>query len=1225
MAGTCDRVRGWLVRRSEILAVTLVACATDGAGPEPERSVWSVEVSPSAGAVSVNTTLQLNATPKDSSDAPLSGRGVTWSSSAATIASVDGRGLVTGTSPGAATITATSEGKSGTANVTVTPGPATHVVFTVQPSIAIGGAEIAPAVLVTARDAQGNTATGFTAAVTVAIGANPAAGTLFGTTTVTAVAGVATFSNLRIEKAGSAYTLDATSGNLTAATSTAFDITPAAADHLAFLVQPSATTAGARIAPAVQVEFLDRFENRLTAATESVSIASLNNPSGGVLSGTTATGASAGVASFDSLSIAKAGAGYSLRATANGVTSATSTPFDIRPGAADHVVFVVQPSNTTAGAPLSPAVRVEIRDRLGNRVTAALDNVTIAILDNPGGGTLSGTNAVAAIGGVATFADLSIEKDGAGYTVQATGGGLTAATSAAFDIIVSTADHVTFLAQPSTTTAGATIGPAVRVEIQDAAGNQVASANHGVTIGILDNPGVDSVSGTTTVAAVGGVATFVDLSIDKAATGYTLRASASGLAAATSTPFDIGAGSADHVAFLLQPSGAVAGTTISPAVQVEILDRLGNRVTSATDGVSIAIRDNPGGGTVSGTTTVAAASGVAVFPDLSIDKTATAYTLQASAGGLAAATSTPFAIGPSAPDHLAFLVQPSGAVAGTAISPAVQVEILDQFGNRVTSAADGVSIAILGNPGGGTLSGTNPVAAAGGVATFPDLSIDQAGIGYTLQAATGTLTTTTSVAFEITPSIRGYLAFFLQPSTTTAGATINPAVQVEILDPSGNRLTALTDSITLAIGTNPGGGTLSGIVVAGAVAGLASFADLHLDQSGLGYTLEATGSSLAASTSTPFTVTAGPVDAGQATVTAAPDTIGACLSPCLTGITASTITVTARDQLGNPVSGVAVTLNGSPSTGNRFRNPGASGVTNAGGVFAAEFSSSRVEAKTVSATVGGTVIPQTAAVAVMPVLVGAGDIADCNTSGDEATARLLDSVPGSVFTAGDNAYESGTATEYTRCYKPSWGRHRTRTRPSPGNHDYNTSGATGYFGYFGSLAGPSGRGYYSYDLGAWHMISLNSNIGMNAGSSQEKWLRTDLAATSKRCILAYWHHPRFSSGSHHGNSANTQPLWQALYDLGADVVISGHEHNYERFAPQTPSGVADPDRGIREFVVGTGGTNRYPIDTPIANSEVRSGDSWGVLSLTLMADGYRWQFIPVAGQVFSDSGSARCH
>jgi hypothetical protein len=263
-----------------------------------------------------------------------------------------------------------------------------------------------------------------------------------------------------------------------------------------------------------------------------------------------------------------------------------------------------------------------------------------------------------------------------------------------------------------------------------------------------------------------------------------------------------------------------------------------------------------------------------------------------------------------------------------------------------------------------------------------------------------------------------------------------------------------------------------------------------------------------------------------------------------------------------------------------------------------------------------------------PVLVGAGDVASCSSAGDEATAALLDEIAGTVFVAGDLAYEAGTTAEFANCYFPSWGRHRARTRPAPGNHEYGTAGAAPYFAFFGAGAGPAGLGYYSYDLGAWHILALNSNCaemgGCQAGSPQERWLRADLAAHPALCTLAYWHHPRFSSGLH-GNSTFMQPVWQALYDAGADLVISGHDHDYERFAPQDPAGSADPARGLREFAVGTGGRSHYPVLARLANSEAANDDSFGVLKLTLHAAGYDWQFVPEPGRSFADAGSGACH
>jgi acid phosphatase type 7 len=261
------------------------------------------------------------------------------------------------------------------------------------------------------------------------------------------------------------------------------------------------------------------------------------------------------------------------------------------------------------------------------------------------------------------------------------------------------------------------------------------------------------------------------------------------------------------------------------------------------------------------------------------------------------------------------------------------------------------------------------------------------------------------------------------------------------------------------------------------------------------------------------------------------------------------------------------------------------------------------------------------------VMVGAGDIAHCSTTTDEATAKLLDGISGTVFTLGDNAYNSGTSAEFANCYNPTWGRHKARTKPAVGNHEYLTSGASGYFNYFGAAAGDPKKGYYSYDRGVWHVIVLNSNcsqVPCAAGSAQDTWLRADLANHPNKCTLAYFHAPLYSSGQH-GNSTSVRPFWEALYKANADVVLSGHEHDYERFAPQNPYGAFDSARGIREFVVGTGGTYLRPFGTIKANSVSRNATTHGVLKLTLNSSGYAWKFVPVAGKTFTDSGTASCH
>jgi hypothetical protein len=269
------------------------------------------------------------------------------------------------------------------------------------------------------------------------------------------------------------------------------------------------------------------------------------------------------------------------------------------------------------------------------------------------------------------------------------------------------------------------------------------------------------------------------------------------------------------------------------------------------------------------------------------------------------------------------------------------------------------------------------------------------------------------------------------------------------------------------------------------------------------------------------------------------------------------------------------------------------------------------------------------------VLVGAGDIARNCIAGDdlkrsEATAALLDTIPGDVFAAGDLAYDDGTAEQFNQCYEATWGRHKERTRPVPGNHDYHTPNGSGYHGYFGAAAGEPGQGWYSFELGAWHVIVLNSNCsdvgGCGPGDAQYEWLQNDLAANSgKTCTAALWHHPVFTAGPHEDDEGGVRPLLQLLYDTNADLVVTAHDHYYQRWAPMDPVGRIDNSRGLREFVVGTGGKGLYTPERSPANMEVENHDTYGVLKLTLHTGSYGWEFVPVAGQTFTDSGTQACH
>jgi hypothetical protein len=286
--------------------------------------------------------------------------------------------------------------------------------------------------------------------------------------------------------------------------------------------------------------------------------------------------------------------------------------------------------------------------------------------------------------------------------------------------------------------------------------------------------------------------------------------------------------------------------------------------------------------------------------------------------------------------------------------------------------------------------------------------------------------------------------------------------------------------------------------------------------------------------------------------------------------------------------------------------------------------------------VGLAFAPTESAAASSPTLAAAGDIACApgsppmgNACQQNGTAALVQSLnPTAVAALGDEQYESGTTFEFAGAFQPSWGAFKPLIHPVVGNHEYVTSGAAGYFGYFGPAAGQPGQGYYSYDLGTWHLIALNSNcefVSCDAGSPQEQWLRADLASHPTNCTLAYWHHPLFTSRGTQGDpdTLATRAFWQALYDNRADIVLAGHHHFYERFAPQNPNGQGDPG-GIREFIVGTGGYNLQSFSTTAPNSEVRNSSSFGVLLLTLNPNSYDWRFVPEGSGGFTDQGSGPC-
>jgi hypothetical protein len=675
------------------------------------------------------------------------------------------------TTAGAVTFLTQSKSSTGTLadlatspSVTVAPAAASKLAFTTQPASGTAGAAFGqPAVSV--QDQFGNTVTSNTSTVTVAIANNPSGGTLAGTKSVAAVSGVATFSGLSIDKSGTGYTLSATDGSLTSATSSAFNIAAGAANKLVFAQQPTSAVAGASIAPAVTVQIQDAGGN-LTASTANVTVAIATNAGGGTLSGTLTVAASGGVATFSNLSVNKTGTGYTLSAAGTSLTGATSSAFNISPAAASNLAFTTQPSAGSGGAAFGqPAVTVQ--DQFGNTVTADTSTVTVAIANNPSGGTLSGTKSVAAVSGVATFSGLSIDKAGTGYTLSATDGSLAAATSNPFTITVGAANKLAFAQQPTTTVAGVSIAPAVTVQIQDAGGNLTASTAN-VTVAIATNAGGGTLSGTLTVAASGGVATFSNLSINKTGTGYTLSATGTSLTSGTSGAFNITPAAASKLVIAQQPTTTVAGVSIAPAVTLQVQDQFGNVATSNSSSVTVAIANNAGGGTLSGTLTVAANSGVATFSDLSINKAGTGYTLNATDGALTPATTSAFNINPAAPAQLVIVQGPSDTAAAAAMSPSVTVQEQDQFGNNTTTTMT----VTLGASSGAINSGSSATTDATGLATFSAVKINTAAAGLTLTASSpGLASTPASASFTVFVNVSNSAAALTDTATDGANGS----------------------------------------------------------------------------------------------------------------------------------------------------------------------------------------------------------------------------------------------------------------------------------------------------------------------------------------------------------------------------------------------------------------------------------------------------------------------
>jgi len=1124
--------------------------------------VASVAVAPAAASVIVGATVQLTATPRDANGNPLAGRAVTWQTSDATIASVDGNGLVTGKAVGGpVAITATSEGKSGTSAVTVTPVPVASVAVTPAAASVVVGATVQ--LTATPQDASGNPLTG--RAVTWQ-------------TSDATIAAVDANGLVTGNAAGGPVTITATSEGKSGTSA----ITVAAIPIASVDVTPG--TGSVQVGATLQ----------LTATPRDVN--------GNALTGRVITWqpSDAAIATVDAN-------GLVTGKTAGGPVTITATSEGKSGTAAITVTPVPVASVTVAPAPASVAVGATVqltatpRDAGGNPLTGRTvswqtSDATIAIVD--ANGLVTGN----VIGGPVTITATSEGKSGtSAVTVTTIPVASVDVTPATGSIQVGATLQLT--ATPKDANGTPLTGRAVTWQTSDAG---VATVD---------------VNGLVTGKAAGGPVTTTAISEGK-----------SGTSAVTVTPIPVA------TVEVTPGTGSVPlGTTLQLSATPK--DANGNALTGRvitwqTSDATIASVDANGlvtGKLVGGPVTITATSegrsgtsGITVTPIPVASVTVTPATGNVVVSATLQLTATPKDANGNAltgrvitwqtSDATLATVDPNGLVTGQAAGGPVTITATSE-GRSGTSVLTVLllvpvaSVTVTPNPGSvqagatlqltATLKDVNGNVLTGRTVTWQTsnatiATVDANGL-VTGKAAGGPVTITATSegksgtsAVTVTPVPVTTVTVTPATASVALGATVQFTATPK--DANGNPLTGrLITWQTSAPG-------VAGVTGSGLVQGLA-----------LG---SATVTATSEGKSGTASVMVIPAPVASVDVSPASATISANGTVQLTG--------TPKDANGNALAGRVVTWSSS--------SPTVAAVNGAGAVVGLQAGTTSVTA-TSEGQVGTSVITVQPASG-PPVIAGAGDIADCSRSSQEATAEVLDKIVGTVVTFGDQAYDAGSLTEYMNCYDPSWGRHKARTRPSPGNHEYNSgsaAGAAGYYSYFGAAAGDPAKGYYSYDLGAWHLIVINSNLDMSAGSAQEQWLRADLAAHPTVCTAAYWHHPRFSSGGN-GSTTMAQPIWQALYDYGADLVFNGHDHDYERFAPQTPTGALDNTNGVVEIVAGTGGNALYTWPgNPIANSVVRSNVSYGILKVTLWPTSYDWEFVPIAGGTFTDKGSALCH
>ena len=758
-------------------------------------------------------------------------------------------------------------------------------------------------VVVAAEDGSGDVDTSFSGTATLTFGANPGGSSLGGSTTATFSGGFAVLSSLNLNRPGTGYTLDVATSGLASATTSSINVVPAAATQLIIASEPTTISAGTGFTVTVDVE--DVYGNIVTGFSGNVIIVLANNPGGSTLGGSLTVVVIDGVAIFENLTLNIVSTNYTLDVTSGTLASATSTALQVMPGAATQLIIESQPTSIASGTDFN--VTVDIEDAEGNIATGYSGNVTIVLVNNPGGSTLGGTRTVVVIDGVAIFVDLTLNIVSTNYTLDVASGTLASATSTALQVTPGAATQLVIFSQPTSVTAGADFN--VTIDVEDADGNIATGYSGSVTIVLVNNPGNSTLGGTLIVSVTNGVAIFVNLTLNKVSTDYTLDVSSGSLASATSTALHVTPGTPTQLIIVsTQQPRVTKGAGFGITVDVE--DAEGNVATGFSGSVTVAISTNPGSSTLGGSTTVTTISGVAIFTGLTLNSTGSGYTLLFSnTGGLTSATFGPFSVTPAG-EAIELIVAeppPTSVVAGTGFS--IDIEAVDGFGTLDPTFTGTVALTLANNPGNSTLGGTVSVTVNDGLASFSGSTLNKAGVGYTLQASNSLLMSATTAPLTVDPGIASQLIVTNGPPTSvSAGAAF--IVIVDIEDAEGNTVTTFGGNVTIAIANNPGSSTLAGTLIVAASSGAASFSDLTLNKVGVGYTLQASSNQLSSVTTTVLTVIPG--SASLLVFTSEPPS-------SLSAGAAFSITVTVEDAEGNVVtnfsSSVTIAIANNPSNG----------------------------------------------------------------------------------------------------------------------------------------------------------------------------------------------------------------------------------------------------------------------------------------------------------------------